>query len=98
MNITTKQKQYLKGLAHNLKPVVMIGNNGLTQGVMAEIDQSLEIHELIKVKIAGSDKETTKLIIETILDQTNSICAQHIGHVIVLYRQSKQAIISLPKA
>ena len=52
MNLSTKQKQHLKGLAHPLKPVVLLGSNGLTEGVLAEIEQALEHHELIKVKIA----------------------------------------------
>lgn len=49
MNLSTKQKQHLKGLAHPLKPVVLLGSNGLTEGVLAEIEQALEHHELIKV-------------------------------------------------
>ncbi|MCL0340909.1 YhbY family RNA-binding protein, partial [Escherichia coli] len=56
MNLSTKQKQHLKGLAHPLKPVVMLGNNGLTEGVLAEIEQALGHHELIKVKIASEDR------------------------------------------
>ena len=55
MNLSTKQKQHLKGLAHPLKPVVLLGSNGLTEGVLAEIEQALEHHELIKVKIATED-------------------------------------------
>lgn len=58
MNLSTKQKQHLKGLAHPLKPVVLLGSNGLTEGVLAEIEQALEHHELIKVKIATEDRET----------------------------------------
>ncbi len=48
--LSTKQKQFLKGLAHHLSPVVMLGGNGLTEGVLAEIDNALNHHELIKVK------------------------------------------------
>ena len=48
MNLSTKQKQHLKGLAHPLKPVVLLGSNGLTEGVLAEIEQALEHHELIQ--------------------------------------------------
>lgn len=62
MNPTTKQKQYLKGLAHSLKPVVMLGQHGLTEGVLAEIDAALAHHELIKVRVAGEDRETKQLI------------------------------------
>lgn len=61
MNLSTKQKQHLKGLAHPLKPVVMLGNNGLTEGVLAEIEQALEHHELIKVKIASEDRRNKNL-------------------------------------
>ncbi len=61
MNLSTKQKQHLKGLAHPLKPVVLLGSNGLTEGVLAEIEQALEHHELIKVKIATEDRETKTL-------------------------------------
>ncbi len=51
MNLSTKQKQHLKGLAHSLKPVVLMGANGLTEAVLAEIEIALNHHELIKVKL-----------------------------------------------
>lgn len=73
MNLSTKQKQHLKGLAHPLKPVVMLGNNGLTEGVLAEIEQALEHHELIKVKIASEDRETKTLIVEAIVRETGFV-------------------------
>lgn len=62
MNLSTKQKQHLKGLAHPLKPVVLLGSNGLTEGVLAEIEQALEHHELIKVKIATEDQLPNALL------------------------------------
>ena len=70
--LSTKQKQFLKGLAHHLSPVVMLGGNGLTEGVLAEIDNALNHHELIKVKIAGADRETKQLIIDAIVRETKS--------------------------
>ena len=70
--LSTKQKQFLKGLAHHLSPVVMLGGNGLTEGVLAEIDNALNHHELIKVKIAGADRETKQLIIDAIVRETQS--------------------------
>lgn len=98
MILTTKQKQYLKSLAHHLSPVVMLGANGLTEGVLAEIDNALNHHELIKVKIAGADREVKQLIIDAIIRETKAISVQTIGHVLVLYRQSEEKKISLPKA
>lgn len=98
ITLTTKQKQYLKGLAHHLSPVVMLGANGLTEGVLAEIDNALTHHELIKVKIAGADREVKQLIIDAIVRETKAVVVQTIGHVLVLYRQSDDKKISLPKA
>ena len=98
MNLTTKQRQFLKGLAHHLSPVVMLGGNGLTEGVLAEIDNALNHHELIKVKIAGADREVKQLIIDAIVRETNAVNVQTIGHVLVLYRQSDDKKITLPKA
>ena len=98
MNLTTKQRQFLKGLAHHISPVVMLGGNGLTEGVLAEIDNALNHHELIKVKIAGADREVKQLIIDAIVRETNAVNVQTIGHVLVLYRQSDDKKITLPKA
>ena len=90
MNLTTKQRQFLKGLAHHLSPVVMLGGNGLTEGVLAEIDNALNHHELIKVKIAGADREVKQLIIDAIVRETKAVNVQTIGHILVLYRQSNK--------
>ena len=95
--LTTKQKQFLKGLAHHLNPVVMLGNNGLTEGVLAEIDNALDYHELIKIKIAGAERETKQLIINAIVRETKASKVQTIGHILVLYRPSEEAKIQLPR-
>ncbi|CAK9883715.1 MAG: RNA-binding protein YhbY [Candidatus Erwinia impunctatus] len=97
MNLSTKQKQHLKGLAHPLKPVVMIGNNGLTEGVVAEIEQALEHHELIKIKIAAEERETKNLIVEAIVRETKASNVQVIGKTLVLYRPSPERKITLPR-
>ncbi|MBF1233892.1 MAG: ribosome assembly RNA-binding protein YhbY [Haemophilus sp.] len=95
--LSTKQKQFLKGLAHHLSPVVMLGGNGLTEGVLAEIDNAVNHHELIKVKIAGADRETKQLIIDAIVRETQSSNIQTIGHILVLYRPSEEGKIQLPR-
>lgn len=97
MKLSNKQKQHLKGLAHSLKPVVQLGSNGLTEGVIAEIENALAHHELIKVKVATSDREMKKLIIEAIVRETDSINVQTIGHVLVIYKQNDEANIVLPR-
>jgi len=98
MNLTTKQKQHLKGLAHGLKPVVMLGSNGLTEGVLAEIDSALSHHELIKVKLASGDRELKNAIVDAIVRETQAVQVQQIGHVLVLFRQSEDMKIAIPKA
>nr|MBO8918996.1 YhbY family RNA-binding protein [Proteus mirabilis] len=88
--------QHLKGLAHHLNPVVMIGNNGLTEGVLAEIEIALAHHELIKSK-SQAKIEMLKL------DQWQRLCVngaqngQVIGKMVVLYRPSEARKIILPK-
>ena len=97
MTLTNKQKQYLKGLAHSLKPVVMLGQHGLTEGVLAEIDLALNFHELIKVKVASEDRDTKALIIDAIVRETKAIKVQSVGHVLTLYRASEEKKITLPR-
>ena len=95
--LSTKQKQFLKGLAHHLNPVVILGGNGLTEGVLAEIENALNYHELIKVKVAGADRETKQLIIDAIVRETKAAQVQTIGHILVLYRPSEEVKIQLPR-
>ncbi|HRG64082.1 MAG TPA: ribosome assembly RNA-binding protein YhbY [Burkholderiales bacterium] len=95
--LTVKQRQFLKGLAHDLQPVVMIGNNGVTESVLKEIDTSLNAHELIKIRVLGDERAAREAIIEDLCGATNSSFVQHIGKLIVLYRASEKARIVLPK-
>ena len=97
MKLTNKQKQYLKGLAHSLKPVVQLGGNGLTEGVLAEIDNALSHHELIKVKVPTDDKEEKTLIMDAIIRETGAIKLQVIGHVLIMFRQSDDKKIDIPR-
>ncbi|QIZ75919.1 ribosome assembly RNA-binding protein YhbY [Ferrimonas lipolytica] len=96
--LTTKQKQFLKGLAHKLKPVVMLGANGLTEGVLAEVELALDHHELIKVKVSSEDREEKKAIMAAIVRETKAVEVQTIGHIQVLYRATPERKIEVPKA
>lgn len=97
MTLTTKQNQFLKGLAHSLKPIVQLGANGLTEGVLAEIESALNHHELLKVKIPTDDRDEKTLIIDAILRETKANKIQVIGHVLVIFRQSEEQKIKLPR-
>lgn len=101
MQLNSKQIAHLRGLAHSLSPVVMIGNNGLTEAVLKEIDVSLNAHELIKVQVAGDDRELRKSLLTEIADKTQAIVVHHIGKQLVFYRASENvkasAKIVIPK-
>ena len=86
--MNSKQISYLRGLAHNLNPVVMISNKGLSEAVLKEINVSLDAHELIKIKVAGDDRELRAQLLVDICDQTNAIAVHHIGKQLVVFRQS----------
>lgn len=94
--LTVKQRQYLKGLAHAMQPVVMVGSNGMTPAVLKEIDLNLKAHELIKIRVLGDDRESREALIEEICRASNSSFVQHIGKLIVMYRANEKAQINLP--
>ena len=97
MSLTNKQKQFLKAKAHDLKPVILLGGNGLTEGVVAEIEVALNFHELIKVKVASEDREMKQLVMEAIVRETGAIKVQSMGHVLTIYRQATEPKIQLPR-
>ncbi|QIV94801.1 ribosome assembly RNA-binding protein YhbY [Allofrancisella frigidaquae] len=83
-----KQQQQLKGLAHKLKPVVLIGEKGLTENVMLEIDLALGSHELIKVKAGRLPKDEKQALAQEITRSTKCELVQIIGNILVLYRKN----------
>lgn len=97
MNLSKKQIQHLRGLAHDLKPVVLLGSNGLTEAVVAEIEVALNFHELIKVKVAAEDRETKALIIEAIVRETAAVKVHTIGNMLVLFKSSPEQKITIPR-
>jgi RNA-binding protein len=97
MAVNDKQKRYLRGLAHSLKPVVMVGNKALTENVINEVNIALERHELIKVRVSGAEKEQQKAMLDDIAKQTNAEIVLTIGHIGGLYRPSKEVKIQLPR-
>lgn len=84
--ITSKQSKYLKKLAHHRKPIVTIGNAGLTPAVLAELSSSLEHHELMKIKITAADHSERKTLTSTICDQLKADFVLAVGHIIAIYR------------
>ncbi len=89
-NLTNVQKKFLRKLGHNLKPVVYIGKEGLTDTVVSAIKEALHFHELIKVKIINTDKISKHQAAELIPAQTKSLLVQLIGKTLLIYRQNKK--------
>ena len=97
MQLNEKQRRHLKGLAHPLKPVILMGNSGLTDAVVAETLRALADHELIKVRLPGLDREERDAALAALADRTGSALVTRIGHIAVLFRpRDKVSRIILP--
>jgi RNA-binding protein len=97
MELNEKQRRHLKGLAHPLKPVILMGNAGLTEAVIAATIEALSDHELIKVRLPGMEREDRNAALALLAERTGSALVTRIGHVAVLYRRNPDlARIVLP--
>ncbi len=96
MELRGKQLNHLRGLGHHLKVVVSIGSDGISKGVVAEMDAALSAHELVKVKLAGDDKEQRRLCLERLCAATDAAPVQMIGKTGLAYRAAKKPRIVLP--
>ena len=84
------QKKYLRGLAHNLKPVVFVGQKGITESMLRSVDEALDTHELIKIKFVDFKEKEQKSELSSIIEtRTNSLILGMIGHTLILFRQHK---------
>jgi RNA-binding protein len=86
MKLSQDQKKRFRTIGHQLNPVVTIGDKGLSETVVAEIERALNDHELIKVKVVTEDRDDKKLIINEMVKVTNATLVQTIGHVALLLR------------
>ena len=85
--LNAAERSDLRARAHSLKPVVLMGAGGLTPGVILEVERSLKAHELIKIRVGESDHDERQSICESICTQTGAAPVQHIGKVLVIYRE-----------
>jgi RNA-binding protein len=90
MPINEKQKRQLKKLVHHLKPVVMVGQHGLSDNIHHEIDIALDHHELIKVRVNAADKAERKAMIETIIERSGADLILTVGHVAAFFRRNQE--------
>lgn len=90
IELTPRQRQQLKGAAHRLAPVVLLGAGGLTDAVVKEIDRALAAHELIKIRVPGDDREVRDAIFRTVAERLGAARVQMIGKLLVLFRPSPE--------
>lgn len=99
MRPTEQQKRWLKKQVHHLKPVVSLGQAGLTEPVLAEIELALDHHELIKVKIAAGDRDLRDAFIAAIASRAQADIIDRIGNMAAFFRANprKKSPLALPK-
>jgi RNA-binding protein len=90
MPINSKQRKQLKSQAHHLKPVIRVGQHGITDGLIAETNITLDTHELIKVQVQQGEREERSALIEQLCQQTHAELVHHIGKIFILYRQREE--------
>jgi RNA-binding protein len=98
MSLTKPQLTHLKKLAHSLKPVVMVGQHGVSEGVLEETNAALLAHELIKMRISAGDRDERDEMIQQVLAHSGAELVQRIGNVAVLFRANpkKKQPMELP--
>lgn len=96
--LSAAQKRHLRSLAHDLKPVILMGAKGLTDALVAELNIALDHHELVKVKLAGEDREARAEVLNQLLVDTDAALVQHMGNMATLFRRNREKpLIVLPR-
>lgn len=90
MPLSNDRKKQFRTLGHKLNPIVTIAGNGLSEGVIAELNRALDDHELIKVKLAITEREDRKEMVKELIQLPNVELIQEIGKVVLLYRPNKK--------
>ena len=88
MNLNERQKKFLRGLGHQLKPLITVGEAGLSESLLAEFESTLDHHELIKVRVRAGDRDARDEIIERLCRTSSAQLVQRIGNVALLFRQN----------
>jgi RNA-binding protein len=90
MELTEQQKKLLRGLGHQLKPVLMVGDAGLTDGVLREFSSTIAHHELVKVRVRVGDRKGRDQIISELCERGGAALVTRIGNVALLYRRNEE--------
>ena len=96
-SLSPAERKLLKARAHALKPVVTVGNERLSAPVLKEIETSLRAHDLIKIRVTGDDRDARLALLGEVCNRTGASPVQHIGKILVVYRESQEAPAPLAK-
>lgn len=97
--LSAAQKRHLRALAHNLKPVILMGAKGLSEGLISELKLALEHHELVKIKLTGEDREARDLVLNQLIAATDAALVQRLGSMATLFlRNRERPLIVLPRS
>ncbi|HLS17587.1 MAG TPA: YhbY family RNA-binding protein [Paenalcaligenes sp.] len=88
LSITTAERNEYRALAHHLKPVVLVGDQGVTEAVLKEIDTHLQAHQLIKIKINDDERSVRQASLQTICDALEAAPIHHLGKTLTIYRRN----------
>lgn len=91
IEITPSQRRALRARAHRLRPTVIVGEAGLSPAILAEVNRAVASHELIKVKVAGAGREAREAMLLEICEALGAAPVQHIGRILVIFREKPEA-------
>ena len=96
-SLSSAERRLLKARAHALRPVVTVGNQRLSASLLKEIETSLKAHDLIKIRVTGDDRDLRQALLGEICNRTGASPVQHIGKILVVYRENTEPPAPAPK-
>ncbi|MDO6443218.1 MULTISPECIES: ribosome assembly RNA-binding protein YhbY [unclassified Marinobacter] len=90
MSLSPEQRREYRAIAHHLKPVIIVGDKGLTENLQEELERALNDHELIKIKVASQDREARQEAIAALCEASGAQVVQTIGKIAVIMRRAKK--------
>lgn len=98
LEITSQERSALRAAAHPLRPVVLIGDRGLSESVLKEIDVHLTAHQLIKIRVSGEDRDARETMLQTICDSLSCAPVHHLGKTLIIYRPDAATVAAEAEA
>ena len=95
--LTSTQIRFLRAQAHHLKPLVLIGDAGLSEAVLKEIAATIKVHELIKIKVMNDERNEREVMLNTICETVQAAAIQHIGKTLLVYKTAPIPKMVLPR-